>query len=224
MSLRRIVRFLMPLKQHSTVLLFWVLLGNFSLAQVEIPKTRTVENTPNTPKTTLPTLENNDKNNNYFTYKAPEKDEKAAFSMTDGEKFLNPGDYYIGKLNNTIKTNEGQVKTYYGNTFLGDYKTSSSNAAILCRDFGDVDGDRIAVYVNDEMVIPNLYLEGNFKALNLALKPGFNKIDFKALNQGTLGPNTAELRVYDDQKQPIAVHQWNLSTNAVASILIIKGD
>ena len=56
----------------------------------------------------------------------------------------------------------------------------------------------------------------------LKLKEGFNKVDFIALNQGESGPNTAELRIYDDNDVLLSANQWNLATGAKATLIIVK--
>ena len=61
-----------------------------------------------------------------------------------------------------------------------------------------------SILVNDEVVVQNLTLDSSFRGINLKLGEGFNKIDFIALNQGDSGPNTAELRIYDDNKKLIS--------------------
>ena len=139
--------------------------------------------------------------------------------MIDKEQFIDPGKKYLKKLNK-----EGSISsdTFLGDVYLGDILTFSKNAQILLRDFGQEDGDRVRIYVNDEEVIPNIILENKFFALNLPLKQGFNKIEFQALNQGSLFPNTAELRMYDDLGVPLAVHNWNLSTGAKATVILVK--
>ena len=43
-----------------------------------------------------------------------------------------------------------------------------------------------------------------------------------ALNQGDSGPNTAELRIYDDNDILISSNQWNLATGAKATLIIVK--
>ena len=58
--------------------------------------------------------------------------------------------------------------------------------------------------------------------INLKLKEGFNKIDFVALNQGSSGPNTAELRIYDDSENLLSANQWNLATGSTATLIIVK--
>ena len=64
----------------------------------------------------------------------------------------------------------------------GDVSTASKKANIVCRDFEYMDGDRVSILVNDEVVVENLTLTYEFRGINLKLKEGFNKIDFVALN------------------------------------------
>ena len=51
---------------------------------------------------------------------------------------------------------------------------------------------------------------------------GFNKIDFVALNQGESGPNTAEVRVYDDDGNVMMSNLWNLATGSKATFIVVK--
>jgi len=105
---------------------------------------------------------------------------------------------------------------------LGDVKTGSEFVNVICRDFEYVDGDMVRILVNDSIIINNLMLEATFSGFKLPLVNGFNKIDFTALNQGSSGPNTAELRVYDDNNNMISSNQWNLSTGATATFIVVK--
>jgi hypothetical protein len=54
------------------------------------------------------------------------------------------------------------------------------------------------------------------------LKSGFNKIDFEALNQGTSGPNTAQLNIYDEIGNLLASYEWNLLTGNKATAILVK--
>ncbi len=76
--------------------------------------------------------------------------------------------------------------------------------------------------VNDKVVISRILLQEHFIALSLNLIVGFNKIDFIALNQGSSGPNTAEVRVFDDQGNLIGSNRWNLATGVKATYIIVK--
>ena len=62
----------------------------------------------------------------------------------------------------------------------------------------------------------------SYKKLDVELAKGFNKIDFVALNQGSAGPNTAEVRVYDDQGRLMMANLWNLATGSKATFIVVK--
>ena len=203
------------MKKFLVILL--VLFFSNSFSQVE-NSTRKIDIKPPKTSVNIPPVIN--KNPNSFTFKKIEKkkDEKG-FMIADNEYFLNPGDTFLKKLN---KEKEKNPNNYTGDAYLGDVKTISETANIVCRDFEYVDGDRVSIMVNDEIVVQNLTLNSSFRGINLKLKEGFNKIDFIALNQGDSGPNTAELRIYDDNDVLISSNQWNLATGAKATLIIVK--
>lgn len=105
---------------------------------------------------------------------------------------------------------------------LGSFRTESESVNIICRDFQYPDGDRVTIYVNDIPVIYNITLTSSYKKFNIPLEVGINKIAFKALNQGTSGPNTAAFKVYNDAGMLISSNEWNLATNAKATLVIAK--
>ena len=111
---------------------------------------------------------------------------------------------------------------YFGDQYLGDFTTKAKFVGIVARDHEYVDGDRIKIYVNGEVVEYNLLLDGSFKGLNLDLVEGFNRVEFEALNQGSSGPNTAQVVVTDDKGVVIHNNRWNLSTGSKASLIIVK--
>ena len=203
------------MKKFLVILL--VLFFSNSFSQVE-NSTRKIDIKPPKTSVNIPPVIN--KNLNSFTFKKIEKkkDEKG-FMIADNEYFLNPGETYLKRLN---KEKEKNPNNYTGDAYLGDVKTISETANIVCRDFEYVDGDRVSIMVNDEIVVQNLTLNSSFRGINLKLKEGFNKIDFIALNQGDSGPNTAELRIYDDNDVLISSNQWNLATGAKATLIIVK--
>ncbi|MCB0467878.1 MAG: hypothetical protein KDC64_06670, partial [Aequorivita sp.] len=106
--------------------------------------------------------------------------------------------------------------------YLGDFKTTAKTATIMYRDHEFVDGDMIRVYVNGDVVIPHARLEGSFRGFDLPLQSGFNKIDFEALNQGSSGPNTAQLNIYDEIGNLLASYEWNLLTGNKATAILVK--
>lgn len=123
------------------------------------------------------------------------------------------------KIGDKEKKNVG---TYFGNQSLGNVKTTARFVGIVCRDHEYVDGDRIKIYVNGEVVEFNLLLSGSFKGVNVDLVEGFNHIEFEALNQGSSGPNTAQVMVTDDKGTVIHNNRWNLSTGSRANLVVVK--
>ncbi len=199
------------------IIFIFFLLSIFSYSQVE-NQNRKIDIAPPKTKTVLPNVTL--LNPNAFTIKKEEKKDLPKGMMNqNNEYFLNPGDAYVKKLN---KEKEKNPNNYLGDAYLGDIATVSDAANIVCRDFEYVDGDRVRIMVNDEVVVQNLTLDSSFRGINLKLGEGFNKIDFIALNQGDSGPNTAELRIYDDNKKLISSNQWNLATGAKATLIIVK--
>jgi hypothetical protein len=113
-------------------------------------------------------------------------------------------------------------KKHFGDMYLGDVKTGGKFVGVVCRDHEYVDGDRIKIYVNGEVVEFNILLTGSYKGINIDLQEGFNRLDFEALNQGSSGPNTAQVDVYDDKGALIHSNQWLLSTGSKASLIVVK--
>lgn len=145
------------------------------------------------------------------------------FSFELKDEFSNPGTRYDEKLDKTY-TEKGERGSSGSKTdqYLGDFKTKSGFVKIACRDHEYPDGDRVKVVVNDIVVKENILLESAFKGFSMDLEKGFNKIDFIALNQGESGPNTAELRIYDDTGKAVAANRWNLATGVKATLIIVK--
>ncbi len=200
-----------------TIIFIFFILSTVSYSQIE-NQNRKIDIPPPKTKTVLPNVTL--LNPNAFTIKKEErKDLPKGMMNNNKEYFLNPGDAYVKKLN---KEKEKNPNNYLGDAYLGDIATVSDAANIVCRDFEYVDGDRVRIMVNDEVVVQNLTLDSSFRGINLKLGEGFNKIDFIALNQGDSGPNTAELRIYDDNKKLISSNQWNLATGAKATLIIVK--
>ena len=199
------------------IIFFSFLLPFVSFSQVE-SNNRKIDFTPPKTKTVLPNVTL--LNPNAFTFKKEEKrDLPKGMMNSNDEYFLNPNDVYKKRLN---KEKEKNPNSYKGDAYLGDIATISDEANIVCRDFEYVDGDRVRILVNDKIVVQNLTLDSSFRGINLKLDEGFNKIDFVALNQGSSGPNTAELRIYDDNKKLLSSNQWNLATGAKATLIIVK--
>jgi hypothetical protein len=111
---------------------------------------------------------------------------------------------------------------HFGDMYLGDVKTGSNFIGVVCRDHEYVDGDRVRIYVNGMVVEANIMLTGAFKGINVELDEGFNRLEFEALNQGSSGPNTAQIDVYDENGKLMFSNKWLLSTGSKASLVVVK--
>lgn len=119
-------------------------------------------------------------------------------------------------------TNEGDSKMYRKNQDFGQIKTTSKTLKLKFRDHMAVDGDRVKIMVNSMILVADVSLIASFQTLEIGLTPGFNKIEFEALNQGYSGPNTAQFALVDENGQTLMDNQWDLATGFKGSVLVIK--
>ncbi|MDX5583324.1 MAG: hypothetical protein QNK20_00140 [Aureibaculum sp.] len=105
---------------------------------------------------------------------------------------------------------------------LGTLQSTSKSIRIEVRDHSLVDGDRIKIYVNEHLINSNIMLSGLSRIINVNLIKGYNRIDIEAINEGYSGPNTAELRVFDENGTLISSQEWNILTGQRATLGVIR--
>jgi len=147
--------------------------------------------------------------------------QETEFSMFDNSTLRDPGEIFDKKWNSKAVDQGFKMETME-DQFLGNFTMTGKKANIKCRDHEYPDGDRVRVFVNGIVFIPDLTLAGNYKSFDVPLVEGINKIEFVALNQGESGPNTAEFHVFDDNGVMVSSKKWNLLTGVTASIIIVK--
>jgi hypothetical protein len=147
---------------------------------------------------------------------------KNPIKMLPERELVNPGkDMKINPRLDVEEKFKGQAR-YFGDSYLGEVKSSGKFVGVVCRDHEYVDGDRVKISANGHVVDHNMMLTSAFKGVNIELKPGFNHITFEALNEGSSSPNTAQIDVYDDKGQLIYSNKWNLSEGAIANMVVVK--
>lgn len=156
-----------------------------------------------------------------------DKENEALKRKQKEQNLNNKGITTLAKLNEerflkSFKKINGQYQYPKIDQDLGAFRSNSKSVNIICRDFQYPDGDRVTIYVNDVPVIVNIVLTRSYQKFNLPLEVGINKIAFKALNQGTSGPNTAAFKVYNDTGMLLSSNEWNLATGAKATLVIAK--
>tara|TARA_B100000767_G_scaffold275735_1_gene314824 strand:+ start:1333 stop:1998 length:666 start_codon:yes stop_codon:yes gene_type:complete len=146
--------------------------------------------------------------------------DRPKIEMGEQETFIDPGEFYLNKLRSPEK--EKNPNDFKVDQYLGDFKSNAPYVQVIFRDHEAADGDRVKILFNDRVVEANVLLQERFKRLKVDLISGFNKIDFVALNQGESGPNTAEIRVYDNKGMLLMANQWNLATGTKATLIVAK--
>lgn len=170
-----------------------------------------------------------------FHDKEGEKEEETEKSKSDEDD-----DFWSGKKNKATSKNNNQgfwkgkgsnseeasfdknTLSKESNQFIGEIESKTTYIKIVCRDHGSQDGDRVQIRNNKRVVKSDLYLTKSSKSITLKLNFGMNRLDFKALNQGSSGANTAEFDIYDDKGKLISTKKWDLLTGYTGTLLIVK--
>ena len=167
------------------------------------------------------------KPNNSFEIGTPENH----FSMTPKNRFEHKlGDVYQSKMTKDLdKTmvREGLKEDFSSldrkDRYLGDYKTKSKFLVVKYRDYIQIDGDLINVYLNDKLIQSQLYLYSQLDEFKIPLQMGINNVEFVVASQGTSGGNTAEIHVIDDAGKPMTDEYWNnLALGTRIKLIVIK--
>lgn len=132
-------------------------------------------------------------------------------------------DFWKGKGNKQEElTFEENTKADDSDKFIGNVRSRTNRIRIFCIDTGAEDGDLVSISNNGNILNSNIYLTNAGRSYWFDLKFGQNRIEIKALNQGTSGANTAAFKVYDDKGIELAQKGWHLKTGYKGTLLILK--
>ena len=144
----------------------------------------------------------------------PQKKQRGMSDLSQIDKDVLVSNYWNGK--------DVNINKFQTSLELGKLETNSKTIRIICRDHSYVDGDRVKLYVNEEVIRRSITLQGGYYSIDIDLKEGFNRIDIEALNQGSSGPNTAEFKVLDENGMLLADKEWNILTGYIATLVVMK--
>lgn len=153
------------------------------------------------------------KPNNSFQMGIPEN----LFSLAPKKIFTHQlGDVYLAKMTKDLDKTMVREELKFDKSlldrvdrYLGEYNTKSEFFVLKYRDYIEIDGDLINVYVNNKLLRSGLYLNFEFGELRIPLSVGINNIELVVASTGTSGGNTAEIHFLDDKKSSITKEYWN---------------
>ena len=167
------------------------------------------------------------KENNSFEIGTPENH----FSMTPVNKFQHSlGEVYREKMTKDLEKTmieeglkEDTSQLDRANRYLGDFRTKADFLVVKYRDYIQIDGDLINVYLNDKLIQSQLYLYSQLSQFKIPLSPGINAIEFVVASQGTSGGNTAEIHVIEEGGKPMTDEYWNnLALGTRIKLIVVK--
>lgn len=153
------------------------------------------------------------------------------FSMTLTNKFEHKlGDVYQAKMTKDLdktmvreELKEDKSQLDRTDRYLGEYKTKSEFYVVKYRDYIQIDGDLINIYINSKLLRSELYLNSGFGELKIPLALGLNVIELAVASTGTSGGNTAEIHFLDDVKQSITTEYWNnLALGVKIKMIVVR--
>ncbi len=198
------------------IFLFFLSLG--ATAQIEIPRTTN----------TGPIIKAEESNSTGFPILKREETETESRFLKEKPKAIDLRENPNGLMTeaDVIKKKWSKDKEireeYRKDQSLGNVVTKGRFVEVYCRDHQYIDGDKVKIIVNGQVVAASVNLHAGFQPILVTLQDGFNSIQFVALNQGSSGPNTAELRVLSEKGEQIAIKEWNLLTGAMAELIVVK--
>ncbi|WP_396168812.1 hypothetical protein [Flavobacterium sp.] len=153
------------------------------------------------------------------------------FSMTLKNKFEHKmGDVYQEKMAKDLDKTMIREGLKEDTSFLdrkdrdlGEFKTKSDFLLINYRDYIQIDGDLITIYVNDKLFRSQLFLYSQMSQVKIPLAAGINKVELVVASTGTSGGNTAEIHASDDAGKAITEEYWNnLALGTKIKLIVIK--
>ncbi|MBA4276422.1 hypothetical protein, partial [Flavobacterium sp.] len=153
------------------------------------------------------------------------------FSMKPNNNFKHKlGDVYQAKMSKDLdktlvreELKEDKSVLDRVDRYLGEYRTKSEFFTVKYRDYIQIDGDLINVYLNGKVLRSGLYLNYEFGEFRIPLALGLNQIELVVASTGTSGGNTAELHVLDDVNRDITTEYWNnLALGVKIKMIVIR--
>ncbi|WP_438961430.1 hypothetical protein [Nonlabens sp.] len=144
--------------------------------------------------------------------------EKPTIDLTQKTDLLDPGIRFQGQK---FKSDTPAID-FVNDTYLGEYRTGKDILKMTLWDPRLEDGDRVRIWLNDEILITDMTLLNAAQGFPLALQQGFNKIEIEALNQGYSAPNTSGIVIRDDEGAVMEQKICMINAGVKSLLIVIK--
>ncbi|EAS18919.1 hypothetical protein BBFL7_00364 [Flavobacteria bacterium BBFL7] len=193
-----------------------ILLSGAMLHAQEIPSSssRTIEPIPSGTNTSGSMLFPNSTEEKKYVRPS----ETPTIDLTQKTDLLDPGVRFQGQK---FKSDAPPVN-FINDTYLGEIKTDKAVLNMTLWDPRLEDGDRVRIWLNDEILITDMTLLNAAQGFPINLKDGFNKIEIEALNQGYSAPNTSGIVIRDDEGDVMEEKVCMINAGVKSLLIVIK--
>jgi len=156
----------------------------------------------------------------YFNPPSTSKTKSSSFMAGSGKSEADDeSDVLVKKYFNGKDVSNVQLSSDFS---LGTLYSTSKSVRIEVRDHSLIDGDRIRVYLNEKMLASTITLKGLYYIIHIDLLKGYNRVDIEALNEGYSGPNTAEVRIFDENGILLSEKEWNIRIGQITTLGVVR--
>ncbi len=122
--------------------------------------------------------------------------------------------WYWGDLQALIPKNVAMQDRFTTHCAFPDVEVKNKTVTMSVWDNAQIDGDRVTIMLNNEIVLENYELTATPKNISLTLLPQQpNRLTIHANSIGTLPPNTVSVRVIDGKKTETMVLKADLNSS-----------
>jgi len=109
------------------------------------------------------------------------------------------------------------------NYILGTVYVESRKVTLSIWDHGQIDGDIVSIYINDNLIIDNWELSGSNNKFTVDVEldyRGYNYILLYAHNEGDIPPNTVSISIDDGVTMDDFILESNLESNGTIDLVV----
>lgn len=138
------------------------------------------------------------------------------------EKYVNTAEAYTNSMNAKPVEGSMKVNTKARDQYLGDLRLKAKKITFAYRDGQIIDGDRIRILFNDNVVQNNVLLGPDYRHIALDLNVGFNTLEILALSEGESAPSTGQVIVLNENGETIWSGHLDLLQGFKAKLIIVR--